>query len=83
MELETEFEQYKALHKYTILKAKIMQYYMDLEAAGVNIPCFMQNDNFSKRADRDIKNLILLPDGGKKFNELYELAYKEIAEVLD
>lgn len=83
MTLEAEFEQYKALHKYVILKAKIMQYYKDLEADSINIPCFMRDDSPSKRADKDIRNLILLPDGGKKFNELYEKAYYELAEKLD
>lgn len=42
MILEKEFEQYKALRKYCILKARIMQYYKDLEEGQINLPDFMR-----------------------------------------
>ena len=79
-----EFEQYKALHKYAILKAKAIQYYRDLEENSATIPDFMrQGYTPEDMADKQLKNLLTLQDGGKTFNILYESAYKELAEVLD
>lgn len=43
--LEREFEEFKALHKYAILKVRIMQYYKDLEADSVNVPDFMRSNS--------------------------------------
>jgi hypothetical protein len=83
MNLEEEFEITKARHKYSVLKARIMQYYMDLEQGQINLPNFMREDNPEKLADRDIRNLLLLSDGGKKFNELYEHAWHDVAEYLN
>lgn len=41
--LESEFEQFKATHKYNILLAVAKKYYIDLQQSnGVNIPVFMQ-----------------------------------------
>ena len=81
--LENEFEQHKAAHKYAILKARIIQYYKDLEAGQVLVPDFQRiGQRPEDLADRDLKELILRPDGLKKFNELYEHAYQDIAEVL-
>lgn len=79
--LEKEFEGAKALHKYSILKARIMNYYATLQQCDVNMPDFMRDDTPEKLADRDLKNLVL--NDINKFNMLYELAYKEIAPLLD
>lgn len=81
--LEQEFEEYKALHKYSILKARIMQYYADLEGTGVNIPDFLRDDTPEKLADRDLQELLSTCSGIEKFNKLYEMAWQEIAESLD
>lgn len=78
--LEQEFEQFKAIHKYAILKAKIMNYYQNIQDGQVNIPNFMRSDSPEKLADRDLRNLIL--NDTSKFNYLYELAYQELSEVL-
>lgn len=79
--LENEFDKFKALHKYAILKARIMNYYETLQQGEVNMPDFMRDDTPEKLADRDLKNLVL--NDINKFNSLYELAYKEIAPLLD
>lgn len=79
-----EFEQFKTLHKYAVLKAKAVKYYEDLEENSITIPNFMrQGLTPENMADAQIRNLLTLPDGGVTFNRLYENAYKELAEVLD
>lgn len=84
MNLEQEFKQYKAVHKYMILKCKIMQYYKDLEADKVTVPDFQRiGERPEDLADRDLKALILRDDNLQEFNRLYELAYQDLAEVLD
>lgn len=77
MILEKEFEQYKALHKYCILKARIMQYYKDLEEGQINLPDFMR-ETPEQKADKDLTKLIMFSPN--KFNELYEQAWNDIAE---
>ena len=81
--LEAEFETYKALHKYSILFAVIKKYYIDLQGTGVNIPDFLRDDAPELLAKRDLKNLLARPDGGFEFNRLYELAWRELAHLLD
>ena len=79
-----EFEQYKALHKYAILKAKAVQYYTDLEENSPTIPDFMrQGQTPEDLADAQLRNLLCIPDGFATFNRLYERAYQELAEVLE
>lgn len=79
-----EFEQYKALHKYAILKAKAVQYYKDLEENSPTIPDFMrQGQTPEDLADAQLRNLLCIPDGLETFNRLYESAYNELAEVLE
>lgn len=80
--LEEEFEEFKALHKYSVLKAKIVMYYADLQDTGVNIPYFLREDTPEKLAERDLKEL-LTKRGIKEFNRLYELAYQEVSQYLD
>lgn len=80
--LEREFEEYKALHKYAVLKAKVMDYYNTLEQSQVNLPNFMRDDNAEKLADRELRRLVLLDDNLATFNRLYERAWEEIAEVM-
>ena len=81
--LEQEFEEYKAIHKYAVLKAKLIQYYTDLnESQPLNIPTFLLADRIDRQADEDIKELLTLPDGISRFNSLYERAWEEIREKL-
>ena len=83
-QLEQEFEEYKALHKFAILKSKIMQYYRDLEVNQVLVPDFQrQHETPEALADRDLRCLVLRKDNLQEFNRLYEIAYQEMAEVLD
>ena len=82
--LEAEFEEYKALHKFAILKCKIMQYYKDLEEGQVLVPDFQRTHETPEAlADKDLRCLVLRKDNLQEFNRLYEKAYKELAEVLD
>lgn len=84
MSLEREFEEYKAVHKYSVLYAKIYQYYKDLERDKVLVPDFMRvGQRPEDLAQKALINLVCRPDGLKKFNELYEQAYQDLAEVLD
>ena len=70
-----------ALHKYSILKARIMKYYQDLEGTGcINIPDFLRDDSPEKLADRELKRLVMNPNGLNEFNRLYELTYKDVVE---
>lgn len=81
--IEREFEKFKALHKYVILKAKIMQYFNDLEVDLPQIPDFMRRGQTPEdKANIELQNLLMLPDGGKLFNELYETAWAEMADIL-
>lgn len=77
--LEQEFEQFKALHKYAVLKAKIMKYYSDLEVNAVDIPYFLK-ETPEQKADKDLSYLLLFHKD--KFNELYEEVWKEVAVYL-
>ena len=73
-----------ALHRYSVLKARIMKYYQDLEGTGcVNIPDFLRDDTPEKLADRELKRLVMNPNGLGEFNRLYELAYKDVAEKVE
>jgi hypothetical protein len=82
--LEQEFENFKALHKYAIMKVKLVRYFQDLEEGTIQLPDFLRpNDTPEKKADKAIRELVSAPDGGKRFNELYEQAYQELSEVLD
>ena len=74
----------KAIHKYKVLKVKIMKYYQDLQDTNtVNIPDFLRDDSPEKLADRELRRLVMNPDGLGEFNRLYELAYKDVAEKVD
>ena len=69
--LENEFEQAKAQHKYSVLKAKMMAYYSTVDMCKINLPDFLREDNPEKMADKELKNILCAPEGLKKFNELY------------
>lgn len=79
--LENEFEQFKALHKYAILKAKMMNYFETIQQGEINLPDFMRDDTPEKLADIEIRKLVV--NDIDKFNSLYEKAYLELAPLLD
>lgn len=82
--LEREFEEFKALHKYTMVKAKLVQFYMDLEADKPQLPDFMRiGQRPEDLADQDLRRLITSENGLQKFNKLYDEAYETLAEILD
>ena len=74
----------KAIHKYKVLKVRIMKYYQDLQDTNtVNIPDFLRDDSPEKFADRELKRLVMNPNGLGEFNRLYEIAYKDIAKKVE
>lgn len=82
--LEREFEEFKALHKYTMVKAKLVQFYMDLEADKPQLPDFMRiGQRPEDLADQDLRRLITSKNGLQKFNKLYDEAYETLSEILD
>lgn len=81
MSLEREFEEYKALHKYAIMKAMMMRYFRTIQQGEVNMPDFMRDDSPERLADKELKKLIV--NDINKFNSLYEKAYEELAPLLD
>lgn len=81
MSLEREFEEYKALHKYAIMKAMMMRYFRTIQQGEVNMPDFMRDDSPERLADRELKKLVV--NDINKFNSLYEKAYEAIAPLLD
>ena len=80
-ELADEFEQYKAQHKYSVLMAKMIDYYATIMENELQIPDFMDDDTPEKRAEKDIRNLYNRDKN--EFNRLYEVAWAEIAEMMD
>lgn len=80
--LEAEFEQFKAVHKYATLKARLIKYYTDLQDGKVNLPDFMRDDTPEKLADAEIRRILCMPDGLERFDRLYNTCWEEIAEVM-
>lgn len=87
MTLEKEFEEYKALHKYSILKAKMMRYFETIEQSEIDIPEFQKDEHDKNRieflANRELNALVLRDDNLQKFNSLYEKAWAELAPLLE
>lgn len=79
--LEKEFEEFKALHKYGIMKAMLQNYYATIQQGKVNLPDFMRDDTPEKLADKELRYLVV--NDINRFNELYEKAYAELAPLLD
>lgn len=75
---ETEFEQCKKKHMFNVLLFKMTEYYETIEMGKVNLPCFVRNDSPEKKAEKEVQWLI--ENDKKRFVELYELAYKDLAE---
>lgn len=81
--LEEEFAREKFKHQYTIVKYKLVRYFRDLEDNSPQIPDFMRiGQRPEDKADREIRNLIMKPDGARLFQEAYNRAYTELSEVL-
>jgi hypothetical protein len=79
--LEKEFAEYKALHKYAIMKAMLMRYFRTIQQGEVNIPDFLRDDSPERLVDKELRNLVV--NDINKFNSLYEKAYEELAPMLD
>ena len=77
--LEEEFVQYRALHKYTVLKAMLIKYYQDLDnAQAIKSPVSAE-----ERATEEIRYLVMRDTNLKEFNRLYERAYQIIASNME
>ena len=81
-ELLNELDTYKTIHRYSIVKAKLVKYYKDLEQGQINIPDFLRNDSPEKLADRDIQEMLTIDNGTNEFLELYDKVWNEVAEFL-
>lgn len=81
MSLEHEFEEYKAYHKYAIMKVMLMRYFRTIQQGEVNMPDFMRDDSPERLADKELRKLVV--NDINKFNSLYEKAYEELAPLLD
>lgn len=81
--LEKEFAEFKAQHKLAVLKAKMIDYYRTLDMGKVNLPNFLRNDSPEKRATKEIMDILNGENGLQRFNELYELAWHSIEELMD
>ena len=80
-ELTKKFEERKAVHKYSVLMSKLIKDNEFIMANEVNIPDFMGGDTPEKRAERQIREIYNL--GIDNFNRAYEIAWNEIAEMMD
>lgn len=82
--LEREFHLTTIRHKGAILMAKIMEYYRDQEEKrqGVKIPDCVMIGLWQRQAYRDMRNILLQPQGEELFNYLYESAWHEIKDRL-
>jgi hypothetical protein len=80
--LEQEFETFKAIHKYAVVKAKAMKYYSDLRQDQINLPDFMDENSPEELADRDIRNF-LTHNSIQAFNNVYEKAWLDIRNYVD
>ena len=56
-DLYYEFETFKALHKYSVLMAKMITYYETIMENEIRLPEFMTGDTAEKRAEASIKEL--------------------------
>lgn len=75
MNLEQEFEYFKALSKVRVVKNKMVDYFRTLELTGVNLSgAFYESPE--QKADNAIRALIVndLP----KFEHLYNVAYNKL-----
>ena len=79
-DLYYEFEEHKALHKYSVLMAKMINYYETIMADEIKIPEFLTDDTAEKRAKDSIKELYNRDK--QEFNRLYEEAWEEIADIM-
>ena len=82
--LEREFYLTTMRHKGAILMVKIMEYYRDKEEKrqGVKIPDFLMIGLWQRQAYKDIRNILLQPQGEALFNAMYESAWHELKERL-
>ena len=82
--LEREFYLTTMRHKGAILMVKIMEYYRDKEEKrqGVKIPDCLMIGLWQRQAYKDIRNILLQPQGEELFNSLYEYAWHELKERL-
>ena len=82
--LEREFYLTTMRHKGAVLMAKIMEYYRDKEEKkqGVKIPDCLMIGLWQRQAYKDMRNILLQPQGEELFNTMYESAWQELKERL-
>ena len=78
MTLEEEFSARVFQHMFKVLKMKLVEYYETIEMGKLNLPNFLRNDSPEKKAEKQIN--LLYKNDKDRFLELYEQAYKDLAE---
>ena len=76
-DLGREFEEYKAQHKYSVLMAKMINYYETIMQDEILLPF----DTPEKRAEESIKELYNRDKN--EFNRIYEIAWQEIVDMMN
>lgn len=77
MTLEKEFGEYKMLHMFAVLKAKMVMYHEVVLANSVQLPPFMGGETAEDLAQKDVEELFNRDIN--EFIEMYEKAYQELA----
>jgi hypothetical protein len=77
--LAREFENYKFIHKSSIVLGSLLKYYNDIASTGVTIPDFMASESPEDRAKQHYFELLA---DKNKFNETYEMCWERYKEVL-
>lgn len=78
MNLEQEFENYKFIHKSSIVLGCLLKYYNELQNTGITIPAFMNNSAEENAKEHYYK---LLADNNR-FNEIYESCWQKYGALL-
>lgn len=76
--LAREFENFKFIHKSSIVLGSLLKYYNDIAKTGITIPEFMEKSAEDKAQEHYYK---LLADR-QKFNETYEACWERYKEIL-
>ena len=76
--LAREFENFKFIHKSSIVLGSLLKYYRDISSMGVTVPEFMDKSAEEKAQEHYYR---LLADR-QKFNEMYERCWERYKEIL-
>lgn len=80
MTLEEEFEQFKAQHMNSVLTAVLIDNYRKDEELkqGAKLPETFNFEKWYKQAQREIADILLLPNGVRIFEVMYASAWDKV-----